>query len=527
MARRGDGAPAERPAGALLFVHGIGFQPAGATLTEFSDLLVAFLGEHAGGLTVSPVAEGGTAAISRREYRMAYTDAEGRAQERRILLAEAHWADVFLHPHRLALVRWLFDVMSGFVLFHLGATFFGRVRDAALDVRRAVEARRAGAVARAALRFARVALAGQLAAVSRYVMVVLGGVLLVLVLPVSLVPAVHRRLQKFFDDTVGDSYVAVTNPVQFRRITHTVKRAVDECLVACGPTGRVTVVAHSQGAMIGQTVLAARRYGDRVSLVGLGSGLGPLHALRHGLQKTRLSLALGAMIVMEVFLAGALAVSTWPFLVALGSLPAVVAAAAEAARAGGPAQVRDTMTGATAPLRDAWGAQDHAFVLIGVASVAGLVMARLVRSGGLTTLIEGWTRSLAMPPGAVREWVEFSSRYDPVSCGPLLETAASRVYDVVNGPGLLTQHTGYKENPLVLLELTTRLGEALGTTLISDEESRAVAEAAERAARRHRLVLGATVLLGWLLAAGTLAVAFLWWSGVVDRWLGLPPGWVF
>jgi hypothetical protein len=517
----------QHPAGALLFVHGIGSQRAGDTLAQFSESLLGFLGEHGTGLTVIPTAEGDTAATTRREYRVIYTDEHGRPQERLVLLAEAHWADVFRHPNRIALVCWLLQVMSGFMMFHLGATFFGRVLDAAVDLRRAVAARRKGAAAGAALRFARVAVAGQLAAVSRYVMVAVAGVLLFLVLPLSLLPPVHRCLKRLFDDTVGDSYVAVTNPAQFRRITSTVKRAVDECLGACGPAGRVTVVAHSQGAMISQSVLAARRYGDRVTLVGLGSGLGPLHALRSRLDQTRLSLALGAMIVMEVFLAAALGVSSWPFLVALGSFPRLVASAGEGARSGSPTQAREVMTAAASPLRDVWAAQDRAFVLIGVACAAGLLMARLGRRGGLTALIDGWTRSLAMPAGAVREWVEYSSRYDPVSCGPLLATTASRTYDIVNGPWLLAEHTRYWKNPLVLLELATQLGEALEARLIPADRVREVTAEAERVARRHRLVLGATVLAGWLFATAALAVSFLWWSGVVNRWLGLPPDRIF
>jgi hypothetical protein len=140
-----------------------------------------------------------------------------------------------------------------------------------------------------------------------------------------------------------------------------------------------------------------------------------------------------------------------------------------------------------------------------------LVTALLVRWAGFSELVKTWCDQLGLPAQSVRKWIEFSSRYDPVSCGPLLAECADDFEEVINGWFLFAEHMRYRRNRLILLRLLCEIGEVGGQPLSPEAASAAAdLEAAERRRqRRWRYALGGQLAIGYfalVAAIGLIAI---------------------
>jgi hypothetical protein len=67
-------------------------------------------------------------------------------------------------------------------------------------------------------------------------------------------------------------------------------------------------------------------------------------------------------------------------------------------------------------------------------------MKRAAARIGVPNLISDWQTRLKLPAGTVDLWVEYSSPFDPVSCGALLNGCPDEVHDVVNNPVIVSEH---------------------------------------------------------------------------------------
>jgi hypothetical protein len=369
---------------------------------------------------------------------------------RRWLLTESCWARSFVLPSQSRVQRWQLMVFARFVLLHwmLSAQYaMARIR-----------AQPSGP--RQPLRLAFVA-------VQKY----LYGALLI-------VSLFGRGLASYFayslifhdrrmPDLVGDSLAALTDEAASSSMRSQIARDLDWSLRKVGPAGTVTVVAHSQGAMLVRDLLAASRdpeHRKRVRLMTVGSGILLLQGLKGG-EDIRASLwawlSLFAMTVWLTFIFIIIA------LLLSGSGPGVQGLVA--------------------------------FVLLPLAAVIA------AKRAGLSEVLPA-LRRLGLRD-RVCDWTDVSSRFDPVCFGPLLSEIVDDAFEVANGPTLLQEHSRYHRNATVHLLLCARINDP-STIMVADEDAyRAWSEAAYAEMRSHFVALRRQVVGCYLCALVAAAAA--------------------
>ena len=294
---------------------------------------------------------------------------------------------------------------------------------------------------------------------------VLLGLVLLALLPLLMVFAVlpvARWITLGVLASLGDSFIAVVSPDSLNSMVRQINRDMDWSLAR---SPHLVVVAHSQGAMLVREALARQPRGDRVVFVGLGSGLGPLHSLRRAHDDrvgilgwvVLVSATLGVVLTLcaVVLFCGAFLIAGW---------------------------------------RTLWWI---AFALaVGVSYLAQLGARRI----GLPRLVEEWQRDLRLPMSAARRWIEYSSRFDPVSCGAILAGCPDELHEVVNSSVLPCEHFTYRCNSLILSRVVHEMA------ILARPPVRIAAPGTERNRQtedlrqtsRNRRALRTQIAVGWL-----------------------------
>ncbi|GAA3738097.1 hypothetical protein [Salinactinospora qingdaonensis] len=491
-----------RPDAVALFVHGIGAQRPGSTLAGHTGPLLSLFNDLTAGET-PPVSRVPTISNVRRVYRhhppsparswrwllarlwgrprppeplgvpshelweVTSRSGDGASRVTYWLLAESCWSRSFPLPHPIRFAWWLWRVVWWLVLVQLGAAWaqhFTAVRPS----QQPPEGRFPSPVQ--AARIVALGAVSYFGFAPRLLAAVLVLAVAPLIAVLGTIPVLRAPIIALVIDTAGDSFAALLQPHARRRMLDTIRGDLRWLRAHLPPGAGTLVVAHSQGGMLTRDALEREAPGDRVTFFALGSGLGLLHALRQvssPLSALRAWLGgLGFTLMLALNIA-ALLVSTPPFLDAF----------ATAARS------------PTLALTDPWGltaeasaAQSRAELLVLLAMASGAVGATALRGAGITAMIAQWSQRLRLPEGTVAEWTDYSSRYDPVSCGPVLATVADCSVAVVNSPWPLLEHTRYRRNRRVLLDIAETMARFSGIAIPAEPARRAY----ERSARHTR-----------------------------------------
>ena len=508
----------------VLFVHGIGEQREGRTLTSFTTALYTWLfhwnsrqdGERLRvpqlrDVVLSPSASGCSDEPAHGSMRTELRLADGTPYDRRWLLAESWWAEVFSPPRFADLARWLWKVSTCLLVLQFVIPMWRRWKLAHRRVSSPSTDHPGGSAERlpsrlrhgmwAVLYFVLMSLA---AVISVPLTLLLFAVAVGSLLPIPRIDRAVQWVVVHLSAVLGDSYVLVRCPMEYAAMRTRVAANLAWLEKYCD---KVVIVAHSQGAAIAHQMLAERqRSPDKLrAFVTVGQGIGKLHLL------DRLSwdakAALWATASRALVTSGLL----------LASFPALVA-----------------LLGRWAP----WDAlpRDPALRLILYCAGVLLIAAGVLAATRATR--ENLRRDVQLP-GAGKDyvWIDYYASADPVSNGPLERTTAGDetvggapgadaprkqpCHQVYNQASILADHTSYLRNQnqflstlmtdLVAVDLACEGGRRVldkqGLETAKRVVSRQVLGAAERA--RHRLVSSLIALRIGTLAVGALA---WWWN---------------
>jgi hypothetical protein len=404
----------------VLFVHGIGEQLQGQTLVHFADPLSRWFSrwlsrdgsveadigdspdEGRVSLTASALVPGGGEPANTFLVVNAPPD-EGMGARSTWLLAESWWAEAFRPPKTPALLLWLLLVLPYMLLeqFNVPLRRSMRISRPGLDGWFLTWLRR-GAF------FVLFIAALPVAALGVIPVVVL---LLPLLIPIPKLQAVAKAGAIKLANTLGDCFVLLSSTVQYDAM---VRQVAADLEWLRGRTGKVAVVAHSQGAAIAYEAIT--RYGCPLEVrlfVTVGQGLAKLMRMRT-LQKFRSTARFGiAWIGLVGFFLVAIAAPQFAFVV--------------------------------------WKKPTHSTALLVVAGIgASLVVCICVAYHFL------WRNQFSADPegvtnarGELVPWIDYFASADPVSNGPLFsspEEAGVREIEVWNRASVLTDHTSYVQS---------------------------------------------------------------------------------
>lgn len=383
----------------VLFVHGIGQQEQGGTLTRWGDSLLGWLRHWLGDQAVTvdratlvPTGED-AGAPAHVDAQIAFpTDPAagdpGDAPPVSVRIAEGWWANAFPPPTFSELATWGTTVLPTVALSHLVAALSRRwrqLREATGPVAWiACTGRLLGAASGVVLG----------AALSPFLVAAVLLMLLLGAIPVPMVQRVAAAVQRVLAASVGDSYVLLDSPTRQAAITSQVERSLRWLQRHCD---QVVVVAHSQGAAVAHDLLWRRRPATVARLLTFGSGLAKLATLREVRGSDKPGHAWAASFGLLL-----VAVSVQPLLAAL-------------------------RTGSD----DAWG--------MGWVGLFGLLL----------LAIAAWElRPRPLPAAALDvgiPWLDVYSTHDPVPAGPLPVDDGSIVTSrrVVNLASHLRDHNAY------------------------------------------------------------------------------------
>jgi hypothetical protein len=274
----------------VLFVHGIGQQAQGQTLTAWADPVIRWLetwlrptSVRVGATELGPLPED-PAAPAHLELEIDFPEPE-RPGPDRWLLAEAWWAQAFGLPQFRELAVWGFLMLPWAVMTH----FASRLQRTWSRGRSQVGAPPTGwrpKLREAMARVPQVAWQSLVLLMAVVLFPVLAiGVLIVVVLgavPVPWVRQVAVAVQRLLSASVGDSFVLLSSPAREHAIVTRVERDLRWLTGRCQ---RIAVIGHSQGAAIAHRTLRRLRHDQHklAQLVTFGSGqtkLADLEALR-------------------------------------------------------------------------------------------------------------------------------------------------------------------------------------------------------------------------------------------------------
>jgi len=285
----------------VLWVHGIGEQQPGETLTQFGTPVIAWL-KHwlepdqaksvMGDVEVrsaqirDPQSDSGAPAHASIRLRV-WPTGGGMTTEQQWLFAEGHWGAQVHEPKLRTFLAWLVTRGPWMVLFHLQQCILQRP----WFRRRTALGRLAHGLDRA---LAQASLGSQWkllnTAIKGLVVLLLWNVLSLLLVALwlcvsllALVPIGQLRsavlsLMRRIARVVGDSYVLVADPLQRAALATAVISAMRWMRPQCE---RMMLVAHSQGAAVAHDALTADNAPRVESLATVGAGLVKLHALMY------------------------------------------------------------------------------------------------------------------------------------------------------------------------------------------------------------------------------------------------------
>jgi hypothetical protein len=470
----------------ILFVHGIGTQPAGDTITRWGDSLVKAIAQATNGSVVPTVEragkdlEGGDGERTEARLRL-----EHAAKAEHWLLSEGWWAESFLAPTYFEFFSWGVRALPWALTTHIAQRYW---------LAKSGRTPKWYAVTLALLKL----FLGLL-----FAPVVLLLLLLALVAGLLPIPALRGMLlsaQRLFTTTVGDSLVFVESPIRAGLIKTRILAGLDALQQRCE---RTVVVAHSQGAAVAVEALGGiaglneppAKQPD--TLITFGAGTNPLSVLRRSetLPKTLGFDPVRRAMVASVFISlisgwltiqvlrGALAPGK---LLLTGLLWLILGIASVAVGVGGVRLSKRLESRAPRLAKRGRRAAVPLSVVFGIpgllalyrtatpfAPVLAIVIALAILGQSIFTILSrGWKRILTTvrcPPGLGR-WIDIYASLDPVPCGPTLTTDHKRIEDkeIWNEGSLFKDHVRYWNNvDEFVLRVVRACGQAAASTWLA------------------------------------------------------------
>jgi hypothetical protein len=474
----------------VLFVHGIGEQKEGETLSAFAEPILWWLREairgHGQRALTEPYSDAQASALevlrtpsdgisvryaallpSRRlsaspahalvEIRVSQSGSGQQVRE--WVFAESWWGEQVQPPPVFDLIRWLCSRAPWIALLHVAER-------ARRSMRRAPT--RGGRMARALLRIGTACIALPRAVVSFLFLASLAQAVLAAAWVVALlpIPMFRRYLSVILQRMtfiLGDSYGLVANETQRAAILARFRSTFDWLGKHCE---KVVIIAHSQGGAVVSEAIKEGTIPRPPLLITFGSGITKLSQLRLCELAHRWRLTAAAWIVPTMLSATLL----WAW------------------------------------LGDGTGNQMLWPVVIALYLVGG------------ACAVTGWaawsaTRQYPRPPktlmgDAEHRWMDLYATHDPVPQGDLEDHLPGCMITserVVNRRSVLTDHTTYWANRTEFVSrVASELCKESGLKGMPDLSSRAY----RKALRHHRLTSTALSATLWTIVIGVLAVAF-------------------
>ena len=470
----------------ILFVHGIGTQPAGDTITRWGDTLIKANAQATNGSVVATVEragkdlEGGDGERIEARLRL-----EHAAKSEHWLLAEGWWAESFLEPTYVEFFSWGVRALPWALTTHIAQRYW---------LAKSGRTPKWYAVTLALLKL----FLGLL-----FAPVVLLLLLLALAAGLLPIPALRGMLlsaQRLFTATVGDSLVFIESPIRAGLIKTRILEGLDALQRRCE---RTVVVAHSQGAAVAVEALGGiaglneppAKQPD--TLITFGAGTNPLSVLRRsetlpkrlGVDPVRRAMVASVFISIisgwltiqvlsgnlspaKLLLASLLWLALGIVSVAFGVGGVRLSTRLEsraprlASRARRVAVPGSVVVGILGML-----ALYEAYQRLGIPFAPGLaiVIALAILGQSIFTILsKSWERILTTvrcPPGLGR-WIDIYASLDPVPSGPTLTTDHKRIEEneIWNEGSLFKDHVRYWNN---LDEFVLRVVRACGKAAAS------------------------------------------------------------
>ena len=497
----------ERPRLGVVFVHGIGNQREGETLLGFAEPMVSWIRDWLQNLNLEfdrwqrwgqwsdrkeAYKEFGHTYLADTSLRNGQSDEPAHTMLRlpllqeRWLLAEAWWADEVYAPPTRRLVLWLAVVIPMLVLTHLSRMILWRTR----GMQRRLRESRAGMlvlITGGIAGFVMTCVLGTVLALALQVVVLLLG--LAAMVPLRRIRASVGRVLSLISTTLGDSMSFTDSPISRAAIITKVSRTIQ---FVAERSDIVAVVAHSQGAAIAHRSLQDEAPENVSLFVTLGAGVNKLGTL-HNQGRRRLLFEMLALVMCLAPLFVLYSVTFWPFATSI----------------------------------EWW---IGTFILF--------------------TYVTAWLQPLSESERADRlsldpiRWIDFYSRRDPVSNGPmtLTENDAVESREISNFDSFLGDHTAYWRNRDEFIPALLRSLADIGGTKLFESEGAKWPDL-EGSVRRRRWRVACLSLLRRTFAVGaSLVIVFNWrrlgtlaqeevlvgqlqllgtW---IDGWLGQPSG---
>lgn len=247
---------------AILFVHGIGSQAKGETLTEWGAAIQQWISRRSRVLSwssrVAPLA-----VVPERPGDMPIVKftVESESANVEVMMAEAHWASAFVSPSYGQLAKWA--ALAG-----------PEEADALLADHRFAPGRTVESIANPLIAWLHVFESIRRALLGLGVLI-LGAVAFPMLMVLPFLRGVPRlsAMATFGVSTLttvlGDCYALIQNELSFGAMRGVVHSAIERL---AQESDHVVIVAHSQGAAVVDAVLRERRYPKVRTLVSLGSG---------------------------------------------------------------------------------------------------------------------------------------------------------------------------------------------------------------------------------------------------------------
>ena len=451
----------------ILFVHGIGTQPAGDTITRWGDVLVKTITAATNGTVVATVEragkdlEGGDGERTEARLRLEHS---GKAEH--WLLSEGWWAESFLAPTYFELVSWSLRALPWALTSHIAQRYW---------MAKSGHTPKWFAATLALLKLFLGLLFAPVLVLALVAVAVVG------LLPIPAIRGALLSAQRVFTATVGDSLVFVESPVRAALIKTRILEGLEGLQQRCD---RTVVVAHSQGAAVALEALggiaAVNEPPDKQpdTLITFGAGTNPLSILRTAemLPKTIVLDPVRWAMVASVLISAA---TTWLAVQVSRGLPmykvleagvlALLLGALSIALGFGGVKVSGMLESRTPRLAE----HGKRLSVLGGGGVAILGMLALYQQAnpqqipfasvailGLALLLLGrsiymilsnnWEKILTTvrcPPGLSR-WIDIYASLDPVPAGPTLIGDPKRIesHQIWNEGSIITDHTIYWRN---------------------------------------------------------------------------------
>lgn len=466
----------------IAFVHGIGQQKQGETLRLFSEALGSWLQQW---LTEKP---GTDLRVTRAELEppspavgaalagTEITDPDDPkapahtiltvcppgAAEQEILIAECWWADAFEPPKLGELVFWLTLIAPTLVLSQAATPLRRSWRRLHLTI---------GAAQKPLIGLRMIPQTVFLlssVALIPILVGVLAVILLPALLPISSLQQAARRAAVLVVGYLGDAFVLTASPIRRDVITSVVQADLDWLSQRCD---ELSVVGHSQGAVLAHDALRRRRPANLKQFVTLGAGLEKLLRLRLLFRNERGIFA-----------------QQWIGVAAAAVLIATSFAATSAFATHHPNQGLELTIAAA-----------FAAIVLGLGYVFAFQR------------VAGYEELVRIPgAGSEFEWFNYYASSDPVPNGPLIDTEQPWITEreVFNYASIIRDHTSYLRNRDEILPRLARI--LLDTTILTEADDTLLMRRARtrRRIRTRFLGIGRTLIL----TAAITATILLWGS---------------